>query len=62
MTALKHVRTALRSWSKNNFGQVMVELEELRVKLEEGRADPLCRKAAVRQISDRMTNCCIEKK
>ena len=46
VAALKHVQVALRSWSRNTFGSVTTELEELRVKLEEAKSGPLCTCAA----------------
>jgi hypothetical protein len=52
VAALKHVRNALCSWSWKIFGMVTQELEELRAKLEEARADPLYSTREVRQISD----------
>ncbi|CAD6265721.1 unnamed protein product [Miscanthus lutarioriparius] len=42
VAALKRVQCALRSWSKQHFGMVTKELEELRASLEEARTDPLC--------------------
>lgn len=54
VTALKHVQVALLSWSRNKFGRVTAELEELRVKLEEAKSDPLCSTSDLRRISDKM--------
>ena len=54
VAALKRVQTALRNWSKNTFGSVTTELEELRVKLEGAKSNPSCRPSDMRQITDRM--------
>lgn len=54
VAALKHVRNALRSWSKKNFGAVTNELEKLRIKVEEVRGAPHHCKADIGKITDRM--------
>ncbi|XP_066347579.1 uncharacterized protein [Miscanthus floridulus] len=54
VAALKQVHGALRSWSKQHFGMVTKELEELRASLEEAKTDPLCSDREVRRITDRM--------
>lgn len=40
MAALQHVQHALRKWSKQQFGSVSAELDQLRGRLEEVRREP----------------------
>lgn len=54
MDGLNRVQRALRSWSKQHFGSVSKELEELRAELEEVHMGPNHNRAAVRAITDRM--------
>lgn len=53
-SALKHVQTALRSWSKENFGSVLAELDALRVQLEEMKGDASASRSELCAITDRM--------
>lgn len=51
---LKHVQSALRSWSKENFGSVLVELNSLRAKLEEVKSDQTATRRELQAVTDRM--------
>lgn len=52
--ALKHVQSALRVWSKENFGSVSTELNALRVRLEELKGSPATSRRDLREVTDRM--------
>jgi hypothetical protein len=54
MNAINCVQKALRSWSKEHFGQVTNELESLRQQLEEIKGRPDATRVEVRAITDRM--------
>jgi hypothetical protein len=48
------VQTALRAWSKENFGRVTVELETMRGRLESLKADPQADPREIRSVMDRV--------
>jgi hypothetical protein len=53
-TTLRNVQTALRAWSKENFGRVTVELETMRGRLESLKADPQADPREIRSVMDRV--------
>jgi hypothetical protein len=53
-TTLRSVQTALRAWSKENFGRVTVELETMRGRLESLKADPQADPREIRSVMDRV--------
>lgn len=54
VVALKHVQSALRSWSKQNFSSISAELDALRSRLEQIKGDPATTRRDVRVITNRM--------